>query len=129
MWASMRAQQIPRPRFSNKEMADLIAYLFAERYFEASGSPTAGARVFEVKGCASCHKESSEGLGPSLSIWRGQVSPAALATAMWNHGPVMLERMREQRMPWPLFRPEEMVDLMEFLNRGAHTTQPRARRP
>ncbi len=119
MWASMKAQHIPRPQFSNKEMADLVAYLFAERYFEATGSPVVGKRVFEAKGCASCHASSQKAVGPDLSRWQGRVSPAAVATAMWNHGPVMLGRMREQQIPWPLFRPGEMVDLMEYLNRSA----------
>lgn len=129
MWDSMQAQQIPRPQFSNREMADLVAYLFAERYFEASGSPRAGARVFEVKGCSSCHLASGDGVGPALSSWRGRVSPVALATAMWNHGPVMLTRMREQKMPWPLLQPEEMVNLMEFLNQGATDSRSALRRP
>ena len=125
MWASMQAQEIPRPQFSNREMADLIAYLFAERYFEASGSRRRGGRVFEVKGCSTCHLPEGGGLGPDLAVWRGRVTPVALATAMWNHGPVMLEHMRQQKMPWPAFQPREMVDLMEFLNRGA----PRRSRP
>lgn len=129
MWASMQAQGIPRPQFSNKEMADLIAYLFAERYFEASGNPARGSRVFEVKGCASCHQPGGEGPGPPLAAWRGRVSPIALATAMWNHGPVMLERMQEQRMPWPVFRPGEVSDLMEYLNQGAPASRPRPKRP
>jgi len=118
MWTSMRTQEIPRPQFSNKEMADLIAYLFAQRYFDASGSALRGRRIFEVKGCATCHLPDAEGIGPALSPWRGQVTPMALATAMWNHGPMMLTRMREQRIPWPLFQSQEMVDLMEFLNQG-----------
>src|SRR5574337_1111841 len=67
MWARMKAQQIPRPQFSNKEMADLVAYLFAERYFEHTGSPLNGGRVFEVKGCAACHVPGGKGLGPDLS--------------------------------------------------------------
>lgn len=127
MWASMQAEQIPRPQFSNREMADLIAYLFAKRYFEAGGSPQGGVRVFEVKGCATCHLASGEGVGPALSIWQGRVSPVGLATAMWNHGPVMLQRMREQKMPWPLFQPEEMADLMEFLNQGARAQRSQVR--
>ncbi len=118
MWARMKAQQIPRPQFSNKEMADLIAYLFAERYFEPSGNALRGREVFEVKGCAACHLPNRKGIGPELSRWQGRVSPVGLAAAMWNHGPVMLGRMHEQQMPWPLFRPREMVDLMEYLNRG-----------
>ncbi len=100
-------------------MADLIAYLFAERYFEPSGDPRQGARIFQVKGCATCHSSTGEGTGPSLSSWRGRVSSISLAAAMWNHGPLMLQEMQEQQMPWPLFQAGEMVDLMEFLNRGA----------
>jgi len=127
MWANMQAQGIPRPQFSEKEMAELIAYLFAKRYFEADGSSVRGARVFEVKGCSYCHAPGSQ--GPILSAWAGRVSPIALATAMWNHGPVMLERMREQQMPWPMFRPGEMVDLMEFLNGGARAVSAKGSRP
>ena len=124
MWARMKEQHIPRPQFSNKEMADLIAYLFAERYFEPSGNSARGGLVFEAKGCASCHARDKKGSGPDLSRWQGRVSPVGLATAMWNHGPAMLQQMREQQMPWPLFRPGEMVDLMEYLNRGRPETQP-----
>lgn len=129
MWASMQAANVPRPQFSNKEMADLIAYLFAERYFEASGHSQRGARVFEVKGCGSCHAPDGRGAGPPLASWQGRITPMALATALWNHGPVMLEQMREQEMPWPLFQPGEMVDLMEFLNRGAGATRAQGKRP
>jgi len=125
MWASMQAQNIPRPQFTNKEMADLIAYLFAERYFEPSGNLQRGARVFEVKGCASCHLPNGKGAGPALAFGGHRLSPIALATVMWNHGPVMLELMQQQQMPWPVFQADEMVDLMEFLNRGA----PAARAP
>ena len=119
MWASMKAQGIPRPQFSDTEMADLIAYLFAERYFEASGNFPRGSRVYEVKGCASCHSQQKGGSAPPLSNWRGRVSPIAFASALWNHGPVMLKHMQTQQIPWPLFQPGEMVDLMEFLNQGA----------
>jgi len=124
MWASMQAQHIPRPQFSNKEMADLIAFLFAERYFEATGSSSRGVRVFDLKGCSSCH---TTGSGPSLSAWQDRVSPIALATALWNHGPIMLKHMEEQHIPWPVFGPGEMVDLMEFLNRGASKPLRRSR--
>jgi len=110
-------------------MADLIAYLFAERYFEASGGATQGAQTFEVKGCVSCHLANGKGIGPSLSKWRDQVTPVALATAMWNHGPVMLKRMREQQLPWPQLQAAEMMDLMEFLNQGAGVARTPTRRP
>ncbi|MBI3667559.1 MAG: c-type cytochrome [Acidobacteria bacterium] len=119
MWASMRAQQVPRPQFSNQEMADLIAYLFAERYFEMAGNAERGRRRFEEKGCAGCHTAGAKAdTAPDLAGWRGGGSPIPVATALWNHGPLMLEKMRQQEIPWPRFRPGEIVDLLEFLNRG-----------
>lgn len=119
MWASMQAQRIPRPQFSNKEMADLIAYLFAERYFEVAGSAAGGQRLFQDKGCASCHTAGKgAGVGPDLAEWRGSVSPIAFATVLWNHGPLMFHRMQERQVNWPRFRPGEIVDLMDYLNRG-----------
>lgn len=121
MAASMQARQIQRPQFSNEEMADLIAYLFAERYFERTANAARGARLFEAKGCAACHAPGSG--APDLAGGRANASPAAIATALWNHGPLMLERMRELRLDWPRFAPGEMADLMEFLGNG----QPPAR--
>lgn len=127
MGASMRAQEVPRPKFSNKEMADLIAYLFAERYFEVMGNAERGRRMFKDKGCAGCHSVGGgNGLGPDLARWAGGASPIPLASALWNHGPRMFERMKEQQVPWPRFQPGEIVDLMEFLSRS-QTTRAQAR--
>jgi mono/diheme cytochrome c family protein len=111
MRASMQARNIARPQFTNKEMADLIAYLFAERYFEPAGSAERGARLFQSKGCASCHR--SGGAGPDLA--GASVSPIHIATSLWNHGPVMFQSMQQQQIAWPRFQPGEVVDLIEFL--------------
>jgi len=119
MSATMQAQQIKHPQFSNKEMADLIAYLFAERYFETAGSVERGRRIFEDKGCSGCHQgRPGTILGPDLAGWRESTSPIRIATALWNHGPLMFEKMKQQQMAWPRFRAGEIVDLMEFLNRA-----------
>lgn len=119
MWASMKLGEVARPQFSNKEMADLISFLFAERYFEAAGNAERGRRLFEEKGCAGCHGPSGEGrVGPDLSRLRGSPSPIRISTTLWNHGPIMFERMKELGVSWPRFRAGEMVDLMEFLGRA-----------
>ncbi len=112
MRASMQAQNIARPQFTSKEMADLIAYLFAERYFEPSGSAERGGRLFQAKGCAGCHGRG--GPGPELS--GGSVSPIHMATSLWNHGPVMFQSMQKQQIAWPRFQPGDVVDLIEFLS-------------
>lgn len=112
MRARMQEQKIPRPQFTNKEMADLISYLFAERYFEPAGSAARGAQLFAAKGCSGCHR--AGGVGPDLS--RTAYSPIRLAGALWNHGPLMYQSMRQKQVAWPRFQPGEIVDLMEFLN-------------
>jgi len=116
MWSTMRLQGLARPQFSNQEMADLIAYLFTQRYFEPAGDAGRGRRIFENKSCARCHF--SGGSAPDLSAWRGKTSVVPLAAALWNHGPLMLAHMRQRQFSWPRFRPGEIVDLIEFLNRG-----------
>ncbi len=114
----MAARGMKPPRFSDKEMADLISYLYSARYFEQSGNANEGKKVFANKGCAGCHSVEADtsGGGPSLTAWRGQVSSARLAAALWNHGPAMLEHMQQAKVEWPTFRPEEMENLMTFLN-------------
>ncbi|HYX70290.1 MAG TPA: c-type cytochrome, partial [Terriglobales bacterium] len=117
MRASMQAQQVSRPEFSNKEMADLISYLFAQRYFEVSGNAARGRRVYTEKGCDSCHTlGSGSGRGPDLT--HSGAAPISIATALWNHGPMMLQTMHQQQVVWPRFQPGEIVDLLEFLNRA-----------
>jgi len=115
MWASMEQAQVRRRQFTNAEMADLIAYLFSERYFEMRGDAQRGAALFQEKGCRLCHQ--AQGPGPDLSAW-AHASPATLATGLWNHGPVMLERMHQQHVAWPSFRRGEIADLLEFLRRN-----------
>ena len=118
MWTSMQAQRIERPSFSNQEMADLIAYLFTERYFEAAGNADRGRRIWADKGCASCHTGSPGAGAPDLAGWRANASAVRIAAALWNHGPLMLGSMAQKQIPWPRFRSGEINDLMEYLNRG-----------
>ncbi|MBZ5648156.1 MAG: cytochrome c [Acidobacteriia bacterium] len=119
MRASMQAQQVSRPEFSNKEMADLISYLFVQRYFEVSGNAARGRRVYLEKGCGACHTlGSGTGKGPDLTRSGTGAAPISIATALWNHGPMMLETMHQEQVAWPRFQPGEIVDLLEFLNRA-----------
>ena len=39
------------------DMSNLVAYLFAQRYFYDEGDAARGAKVFETKRCASCHQQ------------------------------------------------------------------------
>jgi mono/diheme cytochrome c family protein len=99
------------------EMRDLVAFLFAQYYFFEPGNAVAGRQVFQTKGCAACHESRrSETGAPDLSHATEAYSPVTLMAAGWEHGPVMLQAMKREKIPWPQFRGAEMRDLISYLN-------------
>jgi cytochrome c2 len=99
------------------DMSNLVAYLFTRRYFDQEGSPGRGARVFESKGCASCHDRRRRETGaPDLTSSTERYSPVTVAASLFRHGPAMLETMRRRNANWPQFTTAEMQDLIGFLN-------------
>jgi cytochrome c2 len=116
MWRGMKEKGIDLPSFSAQEMADMTAYLFSTHYFDEPGDPEKGKNVFVKKQCQSCHGRGTKMV--SLANLKGKISPIYMAQTMWNHGPEMLERMRKARVTWQKIEGQEMVDLMEYLNRG-----------
>jgi cytochrome c2 len=100
------------------DMSNLVAYLFAQRYFEDEGDVERGARVFESKNCTACHESRKERNGaPDLSAATERYSPITMAAAVWRHGPKMLETMQQHGINWPHFSGREMSDLIAFLNK------------
>jgi cytochrome c2 len=99
------------------EMRDLIAFLFSQRYFFEQGDRVRGAKVYEAKGCVNCHETRRAATGaPDLSQVPEEFSPITLTSALWRHGPSMLEAMRRQGLTWPEFETSEMTDLIAYLN-------------
>jgi len=124
MREKMRDLKIPAPTMTSREMADLVAFLTAYRYYLTElgqpGDPAEGRQVFAAKGCTRCHggKDDWDKPGPSLDRYRGRFSPIYLAQAMWNHGPEMAKLMRGQSIPWPKLAGREMGDLLAYLQAG-----------
>jgi cytochrome c2 len=124
MREKMRDLKIQPPTFDSREMADLLAFLTAYRYYLAEvggpGNPAAGKDLFKQKGCAGCHGEPGawDKPGPSLERYRGRVSAILLAQAMWNHGREMASAMHARGVPWPKFAGREMGDLLAYLQSG-----------
>jgi mono/diheme cytochrome c family protein len=115
MGERMKELGIDRPQFTEQEMADLITYFFAIRYFAARGDADVGAEVY-LKHCSSCHGEAGEGgVGPSLRALGPRSSATFMTATLWNHGPRMYEEMRRQGREWPRFEANEMRDLIEYL--------------
>jgi len=40
-----------------------------------------------------------------------------MASAVWQHGPQMLQEMEKRQTRWPNFTGPEMADLIAFLNK------------
>lgn len=114
----LKQRNMPPPTFQGKEMADLIAYLYALRYFDEPGHAQAGRQVYFDKHCDRCHGGDGLGTGdgPNLVRGKGTFSVVVLAAAMWGHGPRMHEKMQQKGVAWPKFRGREIDDLIAYLN-------------
>jgi cytochrome c2 len=105
------------PRLESGEMSNLIAFLFSQSYFFERGNDRRGRRVFENKRCAQCHEDQRRATrAPDLAQAFELYSPITLTSAVWRHGPAMLQTMRQNATAWPRFEGSEMADLIAYLN-------------
>jgi cytochrome c2 len=113
---------IAPPTLNGSEMADLVAFLASLRFFEAAGSPFIGERVFTERGCSRCHGASAEGtsLGPRIQAIGDAYTTVSLTTALWKHGPHMVDRSEQLGIPWPTLEPTDIGNLVSFLNQPRH---------
>jgi mono/diheme cytochrome c family protein len=121
MAARMQQLGITRPRLDVQETADLIGFLYTLNYFDLPGDTAGGRRVFNDKRCVVCHQVEGTGgvVGPNLDFLRPFRSPIFVATAMWNHGPQMMDAMRTRGITRPSFTGAELRDLIAFLAPGS----------
>lgn len=131
MESAMRQAGVVWPKFEEREMADLLAYLRGGREVASvsdllPADPDRGQRLFEEKSCAVCHalKEGARRIGPNLQS-RQQLPPTIVqfAGAMWNHSPEMWRMMLARGIKRPAFAGREMADLVAFLY-SLHYSEP-----
>jgi mono/diheme cytochrome c family protein len=78
MIEAMAARGVEIPELRSDEMADLVAYLYAGRYFGEAGVASRGGELLRERGCGRCHGSDLGGVG-------GLGSPSAMVAALWNH--------------------------------------------
>ena len=117
MAAAMRTRGITLPQLTPSEMADIVAYLYSVRYFGSAGNIQNGWTVATRKGCLVCHAVRGERGKPASDVtkWKGLDSPAAVLAALWNHAVVTPPSIGGQKAEWPLFKPQEMADLIALI--------------
>ena len=97
-------------------MSALLGYVWTLPYFQGSGNAARGAKVFVDRRCAQCHGVNGSG-APDL-VGRGDLDGIQIVSALWRHGPAMLDQMKSKGIPWPEFRAGEMADLIAYVNAG-----------
>jgi len=107
---------LPAP-LSLDEMRELVSYLWAEQFFQDAGNAAAGGRVFTAKRCAVCHNDPSSG-APKLAGSGRSFSAATMVSALWHHGPQMLDQMKAKNISWPRLDGADLANLIAYLNGG-----------
>jgi cytochrome c2 len=117
MWSAMRQQGVDVPQLSEQDAADLFAFFYSLRYFDAPGDAGRGKRTFAARHCADCHgiNDSKAAGAPPIRQWESLQSPMALAEAMWNHAGGMREAMARQNISWQKLSAQELSDILVYL--------------
>jgi cytochrome c2 len=103
---------------SEKEMADLLAYLSLAGAELSGGDAMSGRSVFERKRCADCHAlpGAKPGIGPDVADMPAVHDPYEAAALMLQHARNMKIATELKHIPWPQMQPDELQDLYAFLS-------------
>jgi mono/diheme cytochrome c family protein len=106
------------PKFTPKEMADLIAYLYFLHFIDDPGNSINGKRIFSEQKCSKCHGldgRPGEWMTVSLSKYQKARSSMDIMAGIWNHSAEIDRAIKEKGMFWPQFKKGELADLLEFI--------------
>ncbi len=106
------------PMLTEEETTQLLSFLYFIDYLGQPGDPLEGERLFKgAGGCSSCHVigGGENSAGPDLGALSVFASPLYVAQEIWNHGPVMLETMRQVGVTPPTFGSQDLADISAFI--------------
>ena len=112
------------PQLTPEDMADVLAFLYQASNAGSRGDASAGQKVFQDKGCATCHSVRSVGgnSAPDLSA-AAAAGPDEWLRAMWNHTQSMVDPITQTLGHWPEFMGTEMNDLVAYVGAGNPTAR------
>lgn len=117
MWNHAPKMAGKAPSLDLEDMRSIVSYLWARQFFQESGNAAAGRKVFVAKRCTVCHSGPSSGV-PQLPQPDKSFDGAAMVSALWGHGPRMMQQMEAKGIGWPRFQSGEMSNLIAYLNSG-----------
>jgi mono/diheme cytochrome c family protein len=121
MMKQMNESKIELPKLEKDDIVQLASFLANLRYYEPAGTRFVGERVFTERGCAHCHGPKGDGtkLAPPLRKGVEALTMVSFTTALWQHGPKMVDKLEQAGMSWPVLKPADVGDLIAFLNAAA----------
>lgn len=111
MWSKMRELGVGFPKLTDREISDILAYLYFLQYTGGGGDTAQGARLYEERSCARCHPLEATSAS-SLQVPEATRSFLGWAAAMWNHAGA---QGSEPGAALSRFAGSEMRDLVSFL--------------
>lgn len=122
MWGKMKELGIPFPRLTERDMADLLAYLSFVQFMGEGGDANRGGQLIGEKRCGQCHAIGGSGpkVGPDLATSEAVTSPDRWLAGIWNHAPQMAGKMQDAQLTWPRFDDDQMRDLVAYLKTRSH---------
>lgn len=103
------------PTVSEGDMRKILAHVWDLQYRGTDGNVTRGQLAFAAKGCAVCHSDPATNV--VLSPRPGQTfTPFSMATVSWGPSRAMHQQMRDKGVNWPVLAPENVSDLVAYLN-------------
>lgn len=119
------ARALPWPSMRIEEMEALLAFLGRAPSLERPPDPERGRRLLMERGCLACHALDARGgrTASDLAALRRLGDLPALAASLWNQAPAMADALEQRGIPYPLFQPGEMADLIECLKGPSHATR------
>lgn len=105
----------PFPTMSEPDMRKILAYVWDLQVQGPAGNVTRGQLAFAAKGCVACH--SNQETRAIVRPRRGKTFTAfSMASIAWGRNRAMHQEMLKQGQSWPNLKPEDVSDLVAYLN-------------
>ncbi len=116
MVPKMKELGVKRPVFTGNEFKKLQTYLYFVRYLGENGDIAKGKELFAQKGCNICHSIGNKNsVGIRLDRMKVYPSPLYLAQNLWNHSPLIHEKIRSMGITIPTLTSSNIVNLAAYL--------------
>ena len=94
---------------------DFVQTSMSKTEYSTFGDIEIGEALYRQKGCANCHESRRTDSAPDLKKTHITNGVLEIAEAMWNYGPMMWQKMSEQKIDRPVFQGSDMADLISYI--------------